>query len=100
VLVSVALIKQFQAKVKQLLIKFKGVFAWSYKELKGFPRSICEHKIKLIIDACPMKQQPYWMNLNYAQRIREDLDTLLDTLIYLPYWNYPMDITISNCTKK
>jgi hypothetical protein len=31
VLVNIALLKQFQAKVKQLLIEFKDVFAWSYK---------------------------------------------------------------------
>ncbi len=31
VFVSVALPKQFQVKVKQLLTKFKDVFVWSYK---------------------------------------------------------------------
>jgi hypothetical protein len=77
-LVNVALLEQFQAKVKQLLTKFKDVFAWSYKELKGIPRSICKHKIELIVDARPIKQRPYQMNLNYAQKVREDFDKLLD----------------------
>jgi hypothetical protein len=30
-LVSTTLPKQFQTKVEQLLIKFKDLFAWSYK---------------------------------------------------------------------
>ncbi len=59
VLVNVILSKQFQVKVKQLLTKFKDVFAWSYKELKGIPRSICEYKIELTTNAHPIKQQPY-----------------------------------------
>jgi hypothetical protein len=43
-------------KVKQLLIEFKDVFSWSYKELKGIPRSICEQKIELIANTHPTKQ--------------------------------------------
>ncbi len=70
VLVNVILSRQFQVKVKQLLTKFKDVFACSYKELKGIPISICEYKIELTIDAHLIKQQPYQMNINYAQRVR------------------------------
>jgi hypothetical protein len=43
-------------EVKNLLIEFKDAFAWSYKELKGIPRLICKHKIKLIANACPIKR--------------------------------------------
>jgi hypothetical protein len=49
-----------------MLTKFKVILAWSYKELNGIPRSIYEQKIELIVDAHLIKQQPYWMNLNYA----------------------------------
>jgi hypothetical protein len=61
------------------LTKFKDVFAWSSKELKGIPRSICELKIELIIDTRLIKKQPYQMNPNHVQRVRDDLDKLLDT---------------------
>ncbi len=84
VLINVAWPEQFHAKVKQLLIEFKDVFAWSYQELKRIPRSICRHKIELTIDAHPSKQWPYWMNLNYAQKIRKDLDKLLDAQFIFP----------------
>lgn len=67
--IIVALSEQFQLKVKQLLIEFKDVFAWSYKELKGIPRLIYKHKIELITNTRPIKQQPYQMNPNYAQKI-------------------------------
>jgi hypothetical protein len=32
------------------LIDYQDVFAWSYKELIGIPREICEHKIELMED--------------------------------------------------
>jgi hypothetical protein len=35
------------AKAKKLLWEFKVVFAWSYKDLKGIPPSLAEHKIEL-----------------------------------------------------
>jgi hypothetical protein len=49
--VNIALLEQFQLKVKQQLMEFKDVFSRSYKELKGIPKSICKHKIELTIDA-------------------------------------------------
>jgi hypothetical protein len=36
--------------MKNLLTDYKDVFAWSYKELKGIPIEICEHKIQLMGD--------------------------------------------------
>jgi hypothetical protein len=41
-----------------MLIEFKDVFAWSYKKLKGIPRSICKKKFELIVDAHMIKQSP------------------------------------------
>jgi hypothetical protein len=75
----VALSEKFQLQVKQLLMEFKHVLAWSYKKFKRILTSICEQKIELIVDAQPIKQHPYPMNPNYAQRIKEKLDKLLDT---------------------
>jgi hypothetical protein len=69
--------------VKNLLTDYKDVFAWSYKELKGIPRNICEHKIQLMEDAQLIKPRQYKMNPNYALKMREDLDKLLNVgLIY------------------
>jgi hypothetical protein len=38
----------------------------------------------LIIDARPIKQHAYQMNPNYAQRVKEDLDKLLDAQFIFP----------------
>ncbi len=67
-----------------MLTEFKDVFAWSYKELKEIPKLICKRKIELTTDAHPIKQHAYRMNLNYVQRVREDLDKLLDTQFIFP----------------
>jgi hypothetical protein len=58
-------------------MKYKDVFAWSYKELKGIPRKVCEHKIDLMVNAQLIKQKVK-MNPNYAFKVREDLDKLLN----------------------
>jgi len=57
---------------------YKDVFAWSYKGLKGIPRKVREHKTELMVNVQPIKQKQYRMNPNYALRVREDLDKLLD----------------------
>jgi hypothetical protein len=33
-----------------MLMEYKNVFASSYKELKGIPREVCEHKIELMVN--------------------------------------------------
>ncbi len=84
VLVSAILPTTFQLQVKNLLVDYKDVFVWSYKESKGIPREICDHKTQLMVDAQPIKQRQYKMNLNYALKVREDLDKLLDVGFIYP----------------
>jgi hypothetical protein len=64
--------------------------------LKGIPREICEHKIELVADAQLIKQKQYKMNLNYASKVREDLDKLFDTRFIYPIeitqWLFPLVI--------
>jgi hypothetical protein len=38
-------------------MEYKDVFAWNYKELKGIPREVCEHKIELKVNVQPIKQK-------------------------------------------
>jgi hypothetical protein len=51
VLINAILPMSFQAQIKRLLVNYSNVFAWSYKDLKGIPREICEHKIELVSNA-------------------------------------------------
>jgi hypothetical protein len=32
-------------------MEYKNVFTWSYKELKGIPKEVCDHKIELMVNA-------------------------------------------------
>ncbi len=66
--------------------------------MKGIPREICEHKIELVANAQPIKQRQYKMNLNYALKVREDLDKVLDIRFIYPIettqWLSPLVIVL------
>jgi len=84
VLINAILPISFQAQIKGLLVNYHNVFAWSYKDLKGI-REICEHKkCALMFNAQPIKQIQYKMNPNYALKVREDLNKLLDAIFIYP----------------
>ena len=38
---------EYEAKVKELLLQNKDKFSFTYKDMKGIPPHVCEHKIKL-----------------------------------------------------
>ncbi len=57
--------------------EFKNVFAWTYKNLKGIPPKLTQHKIELdtiILLACQAKHR---LNPNYATMVKQDIDKLL-----------------------
>ncbi len=51
---------------KQLLKEFNDVFAWTYKNLKGIPPELAEHKIELDTTIPSAHQVKYKLNPNYA----------------------------------
>ncbi len=59
VLINAILPYVFQAQIKKVLMEYIDVFSWSYKELKGIPREVCEHKIELMVNAQSVKQKQY-----------------------------------------
>ena len=59
---------EYEAKVKELLLKFKDVFALTYKDMKGIPLHVCKHKIKLQPEAKPVRQMRYRMNPNHVAK--------------------------------
>ena len=54
------------------------VFSWSYKDLKGADLEICQHTIPMCEDAKPTRQRPYTYNDNFANKIKEEIDKLLE----------------------
>ena len=67
---------------EELLVKtlreYKDVFAWSYKDLKGVDASICQHTIPMREDAKPRKQRPYTYNDTFGNKIKEEINKLLE----------------------
>ena len=60
-----------------LLGEYRDVFAWSYDDMKGLDPKFYQHQINLATDAKPVQQRRYWMNPNYATRVKEEIDKLL-----------------------
>jgi hypothetical protein len=62
-----------------LLKEFKDVFAWTYKDLKGIPLELAQHRIKLDMSLPLAHQARYRLNPNYALVVKQDIDKLLVT---------------------
>ncbi len=64
-------------EMEQLLKEFKDVFAWTYKDLKGIPIQVGQHKIELDTTIPLAHQAKYRLNPNYVITIKQDIDMLL-----------------------
>jgi len=62
---------------KQILKKYKDIFVWTYKDLKGIPPHLVHHQIDLDTNIPTSHQAWYHMNLNYVTVVKHDLDKLL-----------------------
>ncbi len=60
-----------------LLKEFKDVFAWIYKDLKGIPLKLTQHRIESDTSIPPAHQARYKLNPNYVTPIKHDIDKLL-----------------------
>ncbi len=63
--------------IEQLLKKYKDVFAWTYKDLRGIPPHLMQHRIECDTNIHASHQARYHMNLNYVVVVKRDLDKLL-----------------------
>ncbi len=62
--------------LKQLLKEFKDVFAWIYKDLKGIPPELTQHKIELDTTIPLEHEARYILNPNYVIIVKQDIDKL------------------------
>ena len=67
-----------EALLISTLKEYKDVFTWSYKDLKGVDLEICQHTIPMREDVKPTWQRPYTYNDNFANKIKEEIDKLLE----------------------
>ncbi|KAL2634749.1 hypothetical protein R1flu_006228 [Riccia fluitans] len=77
-----------------LLHEFEDVLAADYRDMKCIPPEIAEHRIDLLPNTRPLRSQRYQLNPNYAERVKKELDKLLEArFIYLvetPAWLSPI----------
>ena len=67
-----------KAATFKIFLEYKDVFAWTYKDLKGVSPEFCVHRIPLVEGVVPVRKQPYRMNKNYAARITEEINQMLE----------------------
>jgi hypothetical protein len=53
-----------KAKFTELLCAFQYVFAWSYKDLRGFDPSLIQHSIPIKEGVKPIRKKKYLLTLH------------------------------------
>ena len=66
-----------KTEIVNLLRQYKDVFAWSYEDMRELDPQLYQHQIHLSKDTKPVAQRRYRMNLNYAAKVKEEIDKLL-----------------------
>ncbi len=68
--VNSQLTKEKIEELQMLFKEFKYVFAWTYKDLKGIPPKLAQHRIELNTSIPPTHQARYKLNFNYATVVK------------------------------
>ena len=61
---------EFVRRITDLLHQLQDLFPTKFLDLKGIVGDLGEMKIPLNPDARPMKQQPYWLNPLYKEKVK------------------------------
>jgi hypothetical protein len=79
---------------RALVMEYRDIFAWSYKDLKGIPPGVAQHTIPLIPGAKPVRQKERRMNPNLQLIVKAELERLLQVGFIKPVeitdWVSPM----------
>ena len=65
-------------KITDLLHEYQDLFSTNFSEMKGIVGDLGEIKIPLRPYAKPNKQRPYRMNPRYKEKVKAQLDHMLD----------------------
>ena len=69
------------AKITVLLHELQYLFPTKFSKMKGILGDLGEMKIPLNPDAKPVKQWPYRLNTRYRERVKAEIDKMLDARI-------------------
>ena len=80
--------------ITDLLHEFQDLFPTKFSKMKGIMGDLGEMKIPLKLDAKPVRQRLYCLNLRYKEMVKVELDMMLDAEIIEPVeeskWISPM----------
>ena len=66
------------AKIIDLLHEFQDLFPTKFSKMKGILGDLGEMNILLKPDAKPVKKQLYRLNMQYKERVKDEINRLLD----------------------
>jgi hypothetical protein len=64
-----------------LLREYQDPFPTTFSEMKGITRELGEMKIRLKQGAKSVRQRPYRLNLKYKEKVKVEIDRMLDAWI-------------------
>jgi hypothetical protein len=81
-------------KIAYLLHEYLNLFPTMFSEMKGIIGDLGEINISLKPDAKPMRQRPYKLNPKYKEKVKAEIDQMLEARIVEPIveseWIIPM----------
>jgi hypothetical protein len=81
-------------KITELLHEYQDLFLTKFTDMKGNKGPMGEMRIHLKLDEKPVKQRPYRLNLKYKEKVKIEIDQMLEARIIEPVeeleWISPM----------
>jgi hypothetical protein len=74
----------YKAKLIELLREYVDCFAWSYSEMSGLSHELVEHRLLIKDRFRPYKQPVRRFNPNIYDRVKEEVNRLLETNFIRP----------------
>ena len=78
----------YKSKLIALLKEYIDCFAWNYAEMPGLSRDLVEHRLPIRKGFRPYKQLPRRFNSAINDRIKEEINRLLQAEFIRPYTRF------------
>jgi hypothetical protein len=87
-------------KIIELLHEYQDLFLTNFTDMKGIKGPMGEIRIPLKLDARPVKQRPYKLNPKYKEKVKIELDKMMEAgiieLVKESEWIIPMVVQDKN----
>ena len=80
--------EQTVESITELLREYSDMFPTKFMEMKGMVGELCEMKIPLRPEARTVRQRPYRLNPIYKQKVKAEIDRMLEVGIIKPVEEY------------